>query len=158
MMLRQQEPVRLLWRGARRKASKYNHARDKADGLPDRFVLVCDQTLGDASVRHGGADAESFQRALQAALVENPECLVVVKSHPDVVMGRKRGYIDQAAAGDNPRIVLVAEDCHAAGLLEKAEAVYTVTSQMGFEALLGVRKCAASASPSMLAGVSRMTS
>ena len=126
------------WRQAR--ASKYNHARDYAGVLPERYVLVCDQTFGDMSVQHGGADAASFRRMLEAALSENPDCSVVVKTHPDVVMGRKRGYLDWDIGRIDPRIHLIAEDCHAASLLEKADAVYTVTSQMGFEALLWGRK------------------
>jgi capsular polysaccharide export protein len=55
-------------------------------------------------------------------------------------MGRKRGYLDADVGSIDPRIQLIAEDCHAASLLENAEAVYTVTSQMGFEALLWGRK------------------
>jgi capsular polysaccharide export protein len=128
----------LAWRQVR--ASKYNHARDYAGVLPERYVLVCDQTFGDLSVQHGGADAASFRRMLEAALSENPACSVVVKTHPDVVMGRKRGYLDADIGRIDPRIHLIAEDCHAASLLEKAEAVYTVTSQMGFEGLLWGRK------------------
>lgn len=126
------------WRRAR--VSKYNHARDYAGILPERYVLVCDQTFGDLSVQHGGADAASFRRMLEAALSENPGCAVLVKTHPDVVMGRKRGYLDWDIGRIDPRIRVIAEDCHAASLLETAEAVYTVTSQMGFEGLLWGRK------------------
>jgi capsular polysaccharide export protein len=126
------------WRRAR--ASKYNHARDYAGVLPERYVLVCDQTVGDLSVQHGGADASDFRRMLEAALSENAACPVLVKTHPDVIMGRKRGYLDADVGSIDPRIHLIAEDCHAASLLEKAEAVYTVTSQMGFEALLWGKK------------------
>ncbi len=126
------------WRQAR--ASKYNHARDYAGVLPERYVLVCDQTFGDLSVQHGGADAADFRRMLEAALSENPTCSVVVKTHPDVAAGRKRGYLDLDIGSIDPRIHLIAEDCHAAALLEKAEAVYTVTSQMGFEGLLWGKK------------------
>jgi capsular polysaccharide export protein len=107
----------LAWRQVR--ASKYNHARDYAGVLPERYVLVCDQTFGDLSVQHGGADAASFRRMLEAALSENPACSVVVKTHPDVVMGRKRGYLDADIGRIDPRIHLIAEDCHAASLLEK---------------------------------------
>jgi capsular polysaccharide export protein len=128
----------LAWRRAR--ASKYNHARDYAGVLPERYVLVCDQTFGDLSVQHGGADAADFRRMLEAALSENPACQILVKRHPDVVMGRKRGYLNATIGSIDPRIQLIVEDCHAASLLERAEAVYTVTSQMGFEALLWGKK------------------
>jgi capsular polysaccharide export protein len=122
------------WRAGR--ISKYNQARDYAEPLPDRFVLVCDQTLGDASVRCGMAETQSFQRMLDAALSENPDCQVLVKMHPDIVTRHKRGYFDPLALQNNPRIRLIRQACHPVRLIEKAQAVYVVTSQMGFEALI----------------------
>jgi capsular polysaccharide export protein len=126
------------WRRGR--VSKYNHARDYSGDLPERYVLVCDQAFGDLSVRHGGADAASFQRMLEAALSENPDAAIMLKLHPDVLMGRKTGYFDAGIGRLDKRIRVIAEDCHAASLLEGAEAVYTVTSQMGFEALIWAKK------------------
>jgi len=127
-----------VWRAAR--VSKYNHAREYAGRLPARYVLVADQTLGDASIRHGLADAPSFQRMLDAALAENPECTVLLKIHPEVMAGHKRGHFDLAALAQNPRVLVLGEDAHPVSLIEHAEAVYTVTSQMGFEALLWGRR------------------
>ena len=122
------------WRTAR--VSKYNHAREFAGDLPLRYVLAVDQTLGDASIRHGLADSASFSRMLAAALAENPACTVVLKVHPEVMAKRKRGHFDLSALAKNPRVLVLAEDLHPASLIEHAEAVYTVTSQMGFEGLL----------------------
>ena len=122
------------WRAAR--VSKYNHAREHAGKLPACYVLVADQTLGDASIRHGLADASSFQRMLAAALAENPGCTVLLKTHPEVMAGRKRGHFDLAALAQNPRVLVLGEDAHPVSLIEHAEAVYAVTSQMGFEGLL----------------------
>lgn len=122
------------WRRAR--VSKYNHAREFAGDLPLRYVLAVDQTLGDASIRHGLADSASFSRMLAAALAENPACTVVLKVHPEVMAKRKRGHFDLSALAKNPRVLVLAEDLHPASLIEHAEAVYTVTSQMGFEGLL----------------------
>ena len=122
------------WRAAR--VSKYNHARDYAGKLPARYVLVADQTFGDASIKHGLADASSFQRMLAAALAENPGCTVLLKIHPEVMAGHKRGHFDLAALAQNPRVLVLGEDAHPVSLIEHAEAVYVVTSQMGFEGLL----------------------
>jgi capsular polysaccharide export protein len=118
------------------RASKYNHAREYEGDLPARYVLMADQTRGDASIRYGQCDASSFQRMLGAALAEQPDCTVVLKVHPDVIAGRKRGHFDLAALAHNPRVRLIGEDAHPAGLIEHAEMVYVVTSQIGFEALL----------------------
>jgi len=116
--------------------SKYNHARDYEGDLPQSYVLVVDQTQGDASIRGGLADAKSFERMLVAALTENPDRTVLVKCHPDIFTRKKRGFFDPQALAGNPRIRVIAADCHAAHLIERAAGVYTVTSQMGFEALL----------------------
>lgn len=116
--------------------SKYNYAPDLAQPLPQPYVLVADQTFGDASIRHGLADAGSFARMLDAALAENPAATVVLKVHPEVMQGRKKGHFDVGALQKNPRILVLAEDVHAASLIAGADAVYTVTSQMGFEGLL----------------------
>jgi capsular polysaccharide export protein len=133
----QQERTRSLitnWRSAR--VSKYNHARDYTGELPERYVLVADQTFGDASIRYGMADAACFQRMLAAALAENPECTVLLKVHPEVMAGLKKGYFDLAAVSRNPRVLVLGQDVHPVSLIEHAQAVYVVTSQMGFEGLL----------------------
>ena len=121
-----------LWREQR--VSKYNGAAEAP--LPTGpFVLVVDQTVGDLSIRLGAASSVSFTAMLEAALASHPGCRVVVKTHPDVVAGRKRGHFSRHQLSD-PRIVVEASGGHPAALLERAEAVYVVTSQIGFEALL----------------------
>ena len=114
--------------------SKYNHAPDYDDLLPDRYVLVADQTFGDLSVAGGLADSASFDAMLAAAIAENPDCAILVKVHPDVLTGRKRGYLPHEAK--HPRVRVVGSDRHVARLLEGAEAIYCATSLIGFEALL----------------------
>lgn len=127
-------PLIALWRASR--ASKYNHAREVPDALADGEVLVIDQTWGDASIRDGLAGPASFTRMLEAALDEHPASTIVLKVHPDVVAGRKRGHFDRLSGGAAARVRVLAGDAHPPGLLERAAAVYTVTSQIGFEALL----------------------
>lgn len=131
--LRRARAVMEAWRAAR--ISKYNHTREYEGALP-RYVLVADQTRGDASIGFGLADAQSFQRMLAAALAEHPDCTVLLKVHPEVMAGRKRGHFDLVVLAQNPRVKLLGEDVHPVSLIEHAEAVYTVTSQIGFEGLL----------------------
>ncbi|QIL89847.1 capsular polysaccharide biosynthesis protein [Microbulbifer sp. SH-1] len=116
--------------------SKYNAAPDRSITWEDARprVLVVDQTFGDASVSLGGADATDFTRMLDAAIAENPDAEVVVKVHPDVIAGKKRGYL--LAAAKNRRCRLWSEDINPWALLDAVEKVYVVTSQMGFDALL----------------------
>ena len=122
------------WRNGR--VSKYNHARERPGLLEPGDVLVVDQTAGDSSIGFGLADAGSFHRMLEAALDEHPRARIVLKVHPDVIAGRKRGHFEALTAGQASRVLLQATDAHPPGLFEAADAVYCVTSQMGFEALL----------------------
>jgi capsular polysaccharide export protein len=126
--------IAALWRDGR--VSKYNHARESRSQFSDEYVLVIDQTAGDLSLVYGSADAESFQRMLESALEENSSAKVLLKTHPEVLAGRKRGHFDLEQLRKEKRIVILGDDVHPVGLLEKAQRVYTVTSQVGFEALI----------------------
>ncbi|MGH6763322.1 MAG: capsular polysaccharide biosynthesis protein [Phyllobacterium sp.] len=120
--------------------SKYNMA---SDPLPrelaaSRYVLVIDQVPGDASLEYGLATADSFERMLDAARREHPDAGIVIKSHPANANGRSHGHFSK----ETTDAILVDGDINPWALIEGAEAVYTVTSGMGFEALLagkGVR-------------------
>jgi capsular polysaccharide export protein len=101
--------------------------------LPPRYVLVLDQLVCDASVAGGLAWPGSFDRMLQAARVEFPGLPVVLKTHPDTALRGRRSHFNAQRV---PRVVAVTEACDPAPLIRGAEAVYTVTSQGGFEALL----------------------
>ena len=112
-----------------------------ANGKLNRpYVLCIDQTKGDASVRLGAADEESFKRMLLDAVDENPHATVLIKTHPDVLAGAKQGYLTEILDsvnwnGKNKPVVL-SESFAPIGLIRHCSAVYTVTSQTGFEALM----------------------
>lgn len=118
--------------------SKYNHAPDApANLIPDRGrprILVLDQTRNDLSVSLGLADAGTFTRMLNAACREHPDTDICVKTHPDVLSGRKLGFFQPQDLPAGVR--LLAEDVNPLSLLRQVDEVYCVTSQMGFEALL----------------------
>lgn len=123
-----------LWQDHR--LSKYNASPEYCGQLPDRYVLVVDQTFGDASISYGLANEASFERMLAAALAENPTITIVVKSHPDSTIQSKRGYLGNSPHLASSRVQVITEACHPTRLIEFAEATYTVTSQVGFEALI----------------------
>lgn len=122
------------WRDGR--VSQYNHARDYAKSLPERYVLVVDQPRGDASIGDGMADESSFQSMLDAALAENPDCTILLKAHLKVMAGHTQGHFDLDKIARLPRVCIIGRDVHPVNLIERAEAVYVVTAQMGFEGLL----------------------
>ncbi|WP_193751082.1 capsular polysaccharide biosynthesis protein [Comamonas sp. E6] len=118
--------------------SKYNHAVDLTDGMlrSDDVprVLVVDQTAGDMSVAKGGADAATFDAMLAAALAENPQATVYVKTHPEVTSGRKGGYL--TGVQPDARTVVLRDAVNPMSLIAQMDKVYVVSSTMGFEALL----------------------
>ncbi len=124
----------ISWQQAR--VSKYNHLREYTGTLPENYVLVVDQTVGDASIKYGMATVDNFQSMLTAALADNPDATIVIKTHPDVVAGYKQGYFSLATLANEARIKIFAEAVHPVRLIAEAKSVYVVTSQMGFEALL----------------------
>jgi len=119
--------------------SKYNAAPpfDTAmlppSGGRERVLLV-DQTAGDSSIEYGLADAESFQQMVEAALAAHPQAQLVVKRHPAVASGYRRGMIDLADYGG--RLVPLDDPVNPVQLLREVSRVYTVSSLLGFEALL----------------------
>ena len=123
-----------LWR--KHRVSKYNHAREFSGQLPENYVLVVDQTLGDLSIRHGRGDPSVFHRMLEAALKENPDDHIVLKVHPLAAKGTKPGHFNLGMVSRERRLCLISEDTHLVRCIEQAKKVYTVTSQAGFEALL----------------------
>lgn len=115
--------------------SKYNHAPERALPISDkRRILVVDQTVGDASVTYGKADSQCFQRMLVRAINENPDAEILVKVHPDVIAGKKKGYLAETAQVLNCQVV--SDDLNPWSLFDAVEEVHVVTSQLGFEALI----------------------
>ncbi len=118
--------------------TKYT-AFDPAAPCPDPgYVLVLDQTRGDASVRHGGADANTFREMLYYAQEDNPGRPIVIKTHPETAQGHRPGYFGPDDA--TGRITLLTDPVSPWALMEGAVAVYTVTSQLGFEAIFAGHK------------------
>ena len=127
--------------------SKYNAAPPGPVVLGDEErprVLVVDQTAGDLSVRGGLADARSFKRMLDAALDENPDAEIIVKTHPDVLAGKKRGYLEDVTGR---RVRLFARNVPPFSLLSQVDRVYVVTSQLGFESLMAGLKVSCFGAP-----------
>ncbi|MFN3955429.1 MAG: capsular polysaccharide biosynthesis protein [Pararhodobacter sp.] len=121
--------------------SKYN-AHDPALPLPaPGYVLVIDQVRGDASLRHGMEDgavpAHTFAHMLQTALADNPGARIVIKAHPETAGHARAGHFGpQTVAGGGGSVTLCNAPLAPWALLEGAVAVYTVSSQLGFEAIL----------------------
>ena len=71
---------------------------------------------------------------LQAAILENPDSTIYVKTHPEVTSGVKGGYLSDVQPSE--KVVLLCALVNPVELLRQMDKVYVVTSGMGFEALL----------------------
>lgn len=99
-----------------------------------QHVLVVDQTFGDMAIQYGGASAQSFHMMFEAACREYRDAVIWVKTHPDVLAGKKQGYLTDILKETDIR--LISDNLNPVELLRKVDAVYTVTSHLGFEALM----------------------
>lgn len=95
-----------------------------------RRILVVDQSRESRSVRLCGADSTTFLRMLAAARSENPGAeLWIMPAAPS-----SQGHLQHLVFRDTERLLPGNQNPFA--LLSKVNAVYTVASQVGFEALL----------------------
>lgn len=135
------EARRLIGRIVGEKLTKYNHQPLVAApvGRPGvRKVLVVDQSYGDYAVRKGWADDSTFARMLADAERDNPGADVLVKTHPDTMTGRRKGYYDGLKEHGN--VVRVTAPVNPYALLEQVDEVYVCSTQFGFEALMAGKK------------------
>ena len=118
--------------------SKYN-AFDPTTPVPDPgYVLVIDQTRGDASIAHGAGSDGLFSEMLAFAQIEHPGARILLKTHPETQQGFRTGHF--SPANEDARTYLFRDPVSPWALLEGAIAVYTVSSQLGFEAILAGHK------------------
>jgi len=121
----------------RNNITKYNFTSRRSISRPDfrkQHVLVIDQTRDDASVLYGGMDATGFENMLYAAISENPHAHITVRIHPDVVSGRRQGYLKELSESLN--IEISASIINPLLMLKQADKIYVGTSQLGYEAML----------------------
>lgn len=116
--------------------SKYNnlpHTEPRFDHSTRRRLLLVDQVFGDVSVEKALGTASAFDRMLDDAIGSGAQ--VIVRTHPDVIAGHRKGYMTERAS-KLPGVTLMADKVSAAAILAVVDEVWTVSSQMGFDALL----------------------
>lgn len=99
-----------------------------------RLVLVPGQVEDDASVRLGGGTIRTNLALLRAVRAAEPDAFVIYKPHPDIEAGYRRGRIPASVLAELADQVV--PNAPMARLLERVDAVHTLTSLTGFEALL----------------------
>ena len=119
--------------------SKYNHAPQKSlDTLigpkKKKRILVIGQVETDASIQYGCNRRILNNDLVALAHAENPNAEIIYKIHPDI-LARKRKQVSSLRRIENICTIL-AEDIAPCSLFTEVDKVYTITSLMGFEALL----------------------
>lgn len=118
--------------------SKYNSFELDIKAPEPGYVLVIDQTSGDASVTASRADRNTFLEMLFVAREEHPAARILIKTHPETAQGHRDGHYRDTDLSDN--VAFITDPISPHVLLEGAVGVYTVSSQYGFEAILAGHK------------------
>jgi capsular polysaccharide export protein len=116
--------------------TKYNlggASPDLSAAAGRRIVLVPGQVEDDASILRGAGAERSNGALLRRARRLHPDAFLLYKPHPDVLTGLREGAVpdDILALAD-----AVLPDADTAALLAHVDEVVTITSALGFEALL----------------------
>lgn len=114
--------------------TKYN--LPGAAPLPDAggrvAVLVAGQVEDDASIRLGAGAIRANRDLLRAARARFPDAFLLYKPHPDTLTGRRPGAVGDAASIADAVVI----GASAVSCLDWADRVVSITSLIGFEALL----------------------
>ena len=119
--------------------SKYNLGlsfnKDSLSVEPNqKIILVPGQVEDDASIKKGCVDINTNSSLIKAARANNPEAFLIYKPHPDVVSGNRKGKVEKSVTDSNCDLVLM--DASITDCLAVVEEVHTMTSLVGFEALM----------------------
>jgi capsular polysaccharide export protein len=110
-----------------------------------RRLLVPGQVEDDRSIQCGSPLVSTNLDLLTRVRAENPDAFIVYKPHPDIAAGHRRGAIPDHLAQQQANLVV--QDVSSAALMENIDEVHTMTSLIGFEALMRGRLVATYGSP-----------
>lgn len=116
--------------------SKYNlNGETKLDFPKGRkVILVPGQVEDDVSILLGSAEVKTNIGLLKEARAAHPDGYIVYKPHPDVLAGLREGSVSESSALNYCDQIV--ENADVAKLIEVSDEIWTITSLLGFEALL----------------------
>ncbi len=122
--------------------SKYNHQQgetlDLSAASGRKICFVPGQVADDASLAKGCVDVRDNASLLRLVRKNNPDAFIVYKPHPDVTSGNRKGKVNAEVL--ESCCDLVVEKGSIADILEQVDEVHTMTSLVGFEAVIrGIR-------------------
>jgi capsular polysaccharide export protein len=124
------------------KISKYNMHKDKKlvlDSLKEgqTVIMVPGQVEDDASIIYGAKGMTNLE-LLQQTRKNAPDAYIIYKPHPDVLAGNRKGNIPNDTAVKYCNSIIA--DASLDSVLALADEVHTMTSLVGFEALIRGKK------------------
>ncbi|NDJ26575.1 capsular polysaccharide biosynthesis protein [Campylobacter sp. MIT 19-121] len=123
------------------KFSKYNndfHKNIKFNAKKgQKILLIAAQVEDDASMLLGGFNL-STQELIKQARLENKDAYIVFKPHPDVLSGNRKGLKDEKIILEYCDEIICEASLHSC--LDSVDEVHTITSTVGFEAILRAKK------------------
>ena len=119
--------------------SKYNLADSpitwrKSMAAGKKVILVPGQVEADASIRKGSPQVKTNAELLKRVRAEEPDAFLIFKSHPDLVAAARHG--NPIPAGAEGIADLIVTDGNVIDWLDLCDEVHTMTSTVGFEAIL----------------------
>ena len=115
--------------------TKYNISAAAPELPPaDRTILVAGQVEDDASILFGAPEVKTNLDLLRKTRAENAQARILWKPHPDVEAGLRKGRVEEADLEGLADLALL--NIGADEALGLADEVWTISSTLGFEALL----------------------
>ena len=122
-----------------KRLTKYNLAGDRVTLDPAvvkgrKVILVPGQVEADASIAFGSPEVRSNIDLLRRVRAAEPDAFLVFKAHPDLVAGARHGNVLPAGFAD--ACDLAVTEGNVLDWLDHCDEVHTMTSTVGFEALI----------------------
>lgn len=127
-----QRAERLVAAIQRGNLTKYNIGAEMPEiSAPGKKILVVGQVEDDASVLLGATNVRTNTELLQIARERNSDAVIMYKPHPDVEAGLRNGAVPHGNQAD-----VTLTQVGAGQAISAADEVWTITSTLGFEALM----------------------
>lgn len=123
--------------------SKYNHNPVTTFNqlkTGKQYVLIADQISDDESVKHSRASIDTYLQMIKDALEQNKEHEILINVHPD--NKKKKPFsslipdVTRSELLVNERVHFITTPINAMQLIKQCSHVYTISSLIGFEAVL----------------------
>lgn len=97
-------------------------------------ILIPGQVSDDASIKLGTTEINNNFALIQAVRAKHPDAYIVYKPHPDVLCGARQGKLSRHTIAS--KVDYIETQASIISCIQAADAIHTMTSLSGFDALL----------------------